>query len=49
MSEPEASYRTTQLLGGQITFILSTSGHIATMVNPPGNPKAAPGNYVHDQ
>jgi polyhydroxyalkanoate synthase subunit PhaC len=33
-------YRSTQLLGGQSTFVLSYSGHIASLVNPPGNPKA---------
>ena len=33
-------YRSTQLLGGDSRFILSTSGHIAALVNPPGNPKA---------
>jgi len=33
-------YRGTQLLGSQSRFILSTSGHIAALVNPPGNPKA---------
>jgi len=33
-------YRTTQLLGGESTFVLSASGHIASLVNPPGNPKA---------
>jgi poly[(R)-3-hydroxyalkanoate] polymerase subunit PhaC len=32
--------RSTQLLGGQSRFILSTSGHIAALVNPPGSPKA---------
>ena len=37
----QSCYRTTQLLGGQVTFVLSTSGHIAAMVNPPGSPKAA--------
>jgi polyhydroxyalkanoate synthase len=37
----ESCYRTTQLLGGETTFVLSTSGHIASMVNPPGNPKAS--------
>ncbi len=37
----QSCYRTTQLLGGQITFILSTSGHIAAMVNPPGHPEAS--------
>jgi polyhydroxyalkanoate synthase len=34
-------YRTTQLLGGATRFILSTSGHIQALVNPPGNPKAS--------
>jgi hypothetical protein len=33
-------YRTTQLLGGDSTFVLSNSGHIASLVNPPANPKA---------
>jgi polyhydroxyalkanoate synthase subunit PhaC len=33
-------YRTTQLLSGESTFVLSYSGHIASLVNPPGNPKA---------
>jgi polyhydroxyalkanoate synthase len=28
------------LLGGESTFVLSYSGHIASLVNPPGNPKA---------
>jgi polyhydroxyalkanoate synthase subunit PhaC len=37
----ESCYRTTQLLGGPVKFVLSTSGHIAAMVNPPSNPKAA--------
>jgi len=36
----ENCYRTTQLLGGESRFVLSTSGHIAALVNPPGNPKA---------
>ena len=34
-------YRTTQLLGGDTRFILSTSGHIAALVNPPDNPKSS--------
>ncbi len=34
-----AGYRTTQLFGGQPRYVLSTSGHIAGIVNPP-NPKA---------
>ncbi len=43
-----SAYRATQLLGGNARFVLSNSGHIAAMVNPPSNPKAtfrlAPGN-----
>jgi polyhydroxyalkanoate synthase len=34
-------YRSTQLLGGTARYVLSTSGHIAALVNPPGNPKAS--------
>ncbi len=34
-------YRTVGLLGGDTRFVLSTSGHIAAIVNPPGNPKAS--------
>jgi poly(3-hydroxyalkanoate) synthetase len=37
----ESCYRTTQLFGGDSRFVLSTSGHIAAMVNPPGNEKAS--------
>ncbi|WP_448626650.1 PHA/PHB synthase family protein [Geodermatophilus sp. URMC 64] len=36
----QACYRTTQLLGGESRFILSTNGHIASLVNPPSNPKS---------
>jgi polyhydroxyalkanoate synthase len=36
----QSCYRSTQLLGGENRFVLSTSGHIASIVNPPGNPKA---------
>jgi polyhydroxyalkanoate synthase subunit PhaC len=36
----QSCYRSAQLLGGDTRFVLSTSGHIASMVNPPGNPKA---------
>jgi polyhydroxyalkanoate synthase subunit PhaC len=44
----QSCYRSTQLLGGRSRFVLSTSGHVASMVNPPGNEKAtfrtAPGS-----
>jgi len=36
----QSCYRSARLLGGKPRFILSTSGHIAAMVNPPGNEKA---------
>jgi polyhydroxyalkanoate synthase subunit PhaC len=36
----ENCYATTQLLGGDTRFVLSRSGHVAALVNPPGNPKA---------
>jgi len=32
----ENAYRSTQLLGGRSRFVLSTSGHIQALVNPPG-------------
>jgi polyhydroxyalkanoate synthase len=35
-----STYRTTQLLGGETRFTLTSSGHIAGIVNPPGNPKS---------
>ncbi|HZV78720.1 MAG TPA: alpha/beta fold hydrolase, partial [Candidatus Binatus sp.] len=34
------SYATTQLVGGDAKYTLSNSGHVAGIVNPPGNPKA---------
>jgi polyhydroxyalkanoate synthase len=37
----ENCQRTTQMLGGETRFVLSTSGHIAAIVNPPGNEKAS--------
>jgi len=37
----KSTYRTTQLLSGDTTFVLSNAGHIASLVNPPGNPKAS--------
>ena len=38
----QGCYRSSQLLGSKHKrFILSSSGHIASLVNPPGNPKAS--------
>jgi polyhydroxyalkanoate synthase subunit PhaC len=38
----QACYRSAQLLGSKdYRFVLSTSGHIAAIVNPPGNEKAS--------
>ncbi len=37
----QSCYASTRLLGGENRFILSTAGHIAALVNPPTNPKAA--------
>ena len=36
----QSCYRSTQLLGGESRFVLSTNGHIASLVNPTGNPKS---------
>jgi len=36
----QACYASTVLLGGRSRFVLSTSGHIASMVNPPSNRKS---------
>jgi polyhydroxyalkanoate synthase subunit PhaC len=35
-----STYQTTQLASGPSQYVLSFSGHIASMVNPPGNPKS---------
>jgi polyhydroxyalkanoate synthase len=37
----QAAYGITQMLGGPSHFVLSSSGHIQSIVNPPGNPKAS--------
>jgi polyhydroxyalkanoate synthase len=38
----QATYRSARLLGSKDNrYVLSTSGHIQALVNPPGNPKAA--------
>ncbi|PYC21924.1 class II poly(R)-hydroxyalkanoic acid synthase [Aquipseudomonas alcaligenes] len=36
----DAVYRSALLLGGNSRFVLSNSGHIQSILNPPGNPKA---------
>ena len=35
----QACYRSTQLLGGEVTYILSTAGHIQSLINPPTSSK----------
>ncbi len=39
----DAVYRSTLLLGGDRRFVLSNSGHVQSILNPPSNPKA---NYI---
>lgn len=34
-------YQGAQFLGGKTRFVLSTNGHIAALINPPGNPKSS--------
>lgn len=36
----KACYRNVHLFGGEVEFILSNSGHLQSLLNPPGNPKA---------
>ena len=36
-----ACYRSIHHLGGKTRFVLSTSGHVAAVIHPPGNPKSA--------
>ncbi len=36
----EACYKSALLAGGKVEFVLSNSGHIQSILNPPGNPKA---------
>ncbi|WP_437882540.1 class II poly(R)-hydroxyalkanoic acid synthase [Pseudomonas sp. LRF_L74] len=36
----ESCYRSSLLFGGKVEFVLSNSGHIQSILNPPGNPKA---------
>jgi polyhydroxyalkanoate synthase len=47
----QSSYRTTGLVGGDVTYRLSSGGHIAGLVNPPGGGKArfwAAGEHPED-
>lgn len=39
----EACYKSAHLFGGKCEFVLSNSGHIQSILNPPGNPK---GRYM---
>jgi polyhydroxyalkanoate synthase len=36
----QGCYRTAKLYGARSTFVLANSGHIQSLLNPPGNPKA---------
>src|SRR5262249_18269247 len=36
----QGCYSTAKLYGGRSTFVLANSGHIQSLINPPGNPKA---------
>ena len=37
----QSCYKTVAMLGGKVEFVLSTSGHIAALVNPPSNTKSS--------
>lgn len=41
----DAVYRSSLLLGGERRFVLANSGHVQSILNPPGSPKA---NYVEN-
>jgi polyhydroxyalkanoate synthase subunit PhaC len=36
-----ACYAATQLLGGSCEFVLTSTGHVQSIINPPGNPRAS--------
>ncbi len=42
----KACYRSAQAHGGNARFVLSRSGHVQSLINPPGNPKAS--YFVND-
>jgi polyhydroxyalkanoate synthase len=50
----DCGYETARLLGGDSEVVVTTTGHIQTMVNPPGKPRAryfagaAPGSEPHE-
>lgn len=37
----QSAYAATQVLGGNVRYVLSNSGHIQALINPPDNPKAS--------
>jgi len=43
----QSCYKTTGMLGGKTEFVLSTSGHIAALVNPPSNTKSSFRHSTH--
>ena len=47
----DACYRSMHLFGGQGEFVVSNSGHIQSILNPPGNPKARfmTGSHLPDE
>jgi polyhydroxyalkanoate synthase len=36
----QSAYAATRVFGGEVRYVLSNSGHIQALINPPGNPKA---------
>lgn len=43
----KSCYASTRILGGKCDFVLSSSGHVQSVVNPPGNPKAKFSTNAH--
>ncbi|MCW2621044.1 MAG: Poly-beta-hydroxybutyrate polymerase domain protein, partial [Frankiales bacterium] len=43
----QSAYAATRAFGGDVRYILSNSGHIQALINPPANPKAS--FYVGEQ
>jgi polyhydroxyalkanoate synthase len=37
----QSAYAATRVFGGHVRYVLSNSGHIQALINPPGNPKAS--------